>query len=251
MEVRAKAYFIMGKLISFTFKDIKIQRLALYNLANAYKYINKIDLALETVDKYISISDDSHKYYIYAYGIKARCYEAKKDYDKAIKTYKDLILKISDNRNAFLGYAYNNLGNLHAKINSLEESLKYFDMAEKFRSVEDRKNLSHTLIEKSIVYIKQNLYEDAIKTINEGLNYAIEYTDMEYLLEGYYKLAEIYDKLNDEINLEKTYKELSGLLKIKHNKIKLKWLYGKIALMYLNQNKYDLCKEYLVLNNLI
>lgn len=40
--------------------------------------------------------------------------EAKNDYDKAIEIYQEVILKILDSSNVFLGYACNNLGNLFA-----------------------------------------------------------------------------------------------------------------------------------------
>lgn len=34
-------------------------------------------------------------------GIKATCYEAKNDYDKAMEIYQEVILKISDSSNVF------------------------------------------------------------------------------------------------------------------------------------------------------
>ncbi len=245
----AMVYFNSSQYYSFIYDDEDIQKLSLYNLANAYKHLNKIDLALETVERYLEVSDESDVFYIYGHGIKANCYEAKKDYDKAIETYKEILLKVSDNTNIFIGYAYNNLGGLYADLNNFEESLKYFEMAEKFRDSLDKVNLGATLIEKSNVFLKQKKYTDAINAIDLGLNYAIEFNDMEYIIKGYYISADIYDKSNDLVNLEKSYLKIIELLKIKKDNNSLKSIYNKIVLMYLNQKKTALCEKYLLLSN--
>jgi tetratricopeptide (TPR) repeat protein len=74
----AIVYFNLSQYYAFVYDNPEVQKMSLYNLANAYKYLNKIDLALETVEKYLAISDKSHAFYIYGHGIKAGCYEAKK-----------------------------------------------------------------------------------------------------------------------------------------------------------------------------
>ncbi|SMC23254.1 Tetratricopeptide repeat-containing protein [Clostridium acidisoli DSM 12555] len=245
----AIVYFNLSQYYSFVYDDKKIQQSSLYNLANAYFYSNKIDLALETIEKYLTISDESDPFYNFGFNTKANCYELRGDYDRAIETYKDLICKISDKVTPILGYVYNNLGLNYCHKDDFKESLKYFEMAEKFRSELDKVNLGVTLIEKSNVFLKQNLYTDAIKTIDEGLNYAIEYNDMEYLIKGYYTLADIYDKLSNWVNLENVYMKLVELLKINNDKNNLKSIYDKMALMYLRQDKPSLCQEYLLLSN--
>ncbi len=245
----AIVYFNLSQYYGFVYDDKKIQQLSLYDLSNAYFYSNKIDMALETVEKYLAISDETDPFYNFGFNIKASCYELNGDYDKAIDTYNDLLTKISDNESPILGYVYNNLGLNYSHKNDFKESLKYFEMAEKFRSELDKVNLGVTLIEKSIVYINQNLYTEAIKTIDKGLNYVIEYNNIEYLIKGYYTLENIYDKLNNLVDLENIYMKLAELLKTNNDKNNLKSLYCRIASMYLNQNKIDLCKKYLSLSN--
>ena len=245
----AIVYFNLSQYYSFVCDKKETQKMCLYGLANAYKHLNKVDLALETVEEYLAVSDETDPRYVYGHGIKANCYEAKKDYDKAIEIYKEILLKISDNTNVFIGYAYNNLGNLYAHINNFEESLKYFEMAEKFRGDSDKVNLGVTLIEKSNVYLKQEKYTDAINTIDLGLNYSIDFNDMEYIIKGYYILAYIYDKSNNLVNLENSYLKIIELLKIKKDTNSLKSIYNKIVLMYLKQKKTALCEKYLLLSN--
>jgi tetratricopeptide (TPR) repeat protein len=245
----AIVFFNLSHYYAFAYDNKEIERVSLHNLAVEYKKINKLDLALDTVEKYLAISDETDPFYYFVFNTKANCYESKGNYDKAIDVYKYLLTKISDDKNPILGYVYNNLGLNYCHKNDFKESLKYFEMVEKFRSEVDKKNLSHSLIEKSIVFFKQNLYSDAIKTIDLGLNYAIEYNDMEYLIKGYYTLADIYDKLNDLVNLENVYMKLAELLKINNDKNNLKSIYGKMALMYSKQDKSELCQKYLLLLN--
>jgi tetratricopeptide (TPR) repeat protein len=242
-------YFNLSQYYSFVYKDNKIQQSSLYNLANAYKKINKIELALETVEKYLNIADETDPFYNFGFNTKAICYELKGDYDRAIDTYNVLLTKISDNKNPILGYIYNNLGLNYCHKNDFKESLRYFEMAEKVISEVDKSLLGKTLIEKSIVFIRQNLYTDAIKTINDGLNYAVEYNSIEYLIKGYCILADTYDRLKNWVKLENVYMKLVELLKINNDKIKLKSIYDKMALMYLRQDKPNSCQEYLLLSN--
>ncbi|WP_026881090.1 helix-turn-helix transcriptional regulator [Clostridium akagii] len=245
----AIVYFNSSQYYSFIYDDKKVQQSSLYNLANAYKKTNKIKLALETIEKYLEISDETDHFYYFGFNTKAICHELNGDYDRAIDTYKDLLTKISDNETPVLGYVYNNLGLNYCHKDEFKESLKYFEMAEKFKGQFNKSNLSHSLIEKSNVFLKQNLYSDAIKTIDLGLNYALEYNDIEYLIKGYYTLEDIYDKLNNLVNLESVYMKLIELLKIKKDKNNLKSIYDKIALMYSKQGKSIPCEKYLILSN--
>lgn len=243
----AITYFNLSQYYSFAYDDKKIQKLCLYNLSNAYIYLNKTDLALETVEKYLTISDETDPYYYHGFNIKAQCYEAQKDYDRAISIYKSLLDKIPDNKNVVIGYIYNNLGLNYCYKNEFKESIKYFEMAEEFRNKEDKTNLSHSLIEKSFVLLKQDLNADAVKTIELGLKYAKEYNDIEYLIKGNYILADIYHKLNDTKKLENIYLNIVELLKLNKQEDRLISIYINLALMYLKQDKQALCEKYLLL----
>lgn len=239
-------YYELSQHYCLVNNDSKTKKLCLYSLANSYKKINEIDLALNTIDKYLSLCDEKEDYrlYIYAYGVKATCYETKKDYDAVIDTYKFMLTKILDSTDIPLGYIYNNLGLAYCYKNDFQESMKYFDLAESFRRKIDKANLSATLIEKANVFIKQNLYAKAIKTIELGLSYAKTYKDSEYLLKGNYILADIYDDLKDNKNLEKTYLKIIKLLK-NNDEDNLRQIYNKLAFMYLKNEQVDLCEKYL------
>jgi tetratricopeptide (TPR) repeat protein len=231
-------------------KDFNTRKLCLYSLAMCYRRLNKIELSLETIEKFLSVCDEKEDFrlYFFACNTKATCYNTEGKYDKAIDIYKDLLLKISDDKSVFLGYIYNNLGLNYSAKNDFELSMKYFEMAEKFKNEFSKSNLSHTLIEKSEVLLKQNLVDKAIETLDLGLEYAKEYKDLEYLLKGNYLLMDIYDKLNDNEKLEKVYINIIELLKLTKNTKELKDLYNELALKYLRQNKAEICEQYLLLS---
>ncbi len=243
-------YYQLSQYYCSEYNDTETEKLRLYSLANSCKKLNKIDLALESINKFLSVCDEEKDYrlYIYAHNIKATCYSAIGEYDKAIEIYKFLLNKISDDKSIFLGYIYNNLGLNNCYKNDLKESIKYFEMAENIKKEVDKSLLSHTLIEKAETLLKQNLIDEAIKTIYLGINYAKEYKDLEYLLKGNYLLGKIYDKMKDNENLEKAYLEIIELLKNTENNDKLKTMYNELAIINLNQNKIDMCKKYLSLS---
>ncbi len=243
-------YYQLSQYYCSEYNDIETKKSCLYNLANAYKRLNKIELALETINNFLLLYNEQEnlQLYIQAQGIKANCYEAKADYDKAIEIYKSLPSKILNNENPILGYIYNNLGLNYCHKKDFEESKKYFEIAEKFRNKYDIINLGATLIEKSDIFLNQNLIDSAIKTIKIGLQYAEKYNDKEYLIKGNYMLADIYKKSNDNGNLERVYLEIVELLKDNKNKDKLRSIYDELVLIYLNRNEVNTSKKYLLLS---
>lgn len=243
-------YLNLSNYYACLYSNKELEKNCLYNLADCYKKTNKINLSLESIDKYLSMASEKTDYlYNFAYGIKATCYEFLNEYEKAIEIYKIAIKNLEGSRYPFLGHAYNNLGLIYCYKGDFEKSLLYFEMAEKFRASFSPENLGCTLIEKSIVFIRQASYEAAIKTVVEGLRYSKEYNNLEYLIKGYSTLSEIYAKLNDSFNLEQTYLELLELFKVTKNKDKLKSTYDKLALLYSKQDKFDLCQRCLLLSN--
>ncbi|SMC27842.1 TPR repeat-containing protein [Clostridium acidisoli DSM 12555] len=243
-------YYQLSQYYCSLYKDSETKKLCLYSLAMSYRRLDKIDLTLETIEQFLSLCDEVKDYrlYVFAYNTKATCYNSIGEYDKAIEIYKFLLTKILDDKSILLGYVYNNLGLNYCAKNQFEESIKYFEMAEKIISEMDKELLSHTIIEKSEVLLKQNLIDEAIKTIKLGLKYAKEYNDLEYLLKGNYLLADIYNKTNDNENLEKVYLDIVALLKPTKNTEKFKEIYNDLALMYLKQGRTDACEQYLLLS---
>lgn len=246
----AIVYLNLSSYYAVAYENKEIQKLCLYNLANDYKRTNRIELSINMVDKCIELcTEEDEEIFIYAQGIKATCYEARGEFTEAISIYKEIINKISNNKNKFIGYAYTNLGNLYTKLNKFKDGMKYFNKAEEFRANEDKINLSHTIMEKSDVFVKQKLYDEAIELVQKGIKYAENYEDTEYIIKGYTILEEIYLGINDSSKLEEVYLKLIEILVGKNDKVRLKIIYDKIALMYSRKKKIDNCTEYLILSN--
>ena len=245
--IDALAYFDICKRYSIMYKDTKTQQLVLYNMALCYKKIDKFDLALESIEKYLLTSSKEEDIYIYANILKANCYEAIRKYDIVIEIYNSLLAQIPKPNDHLLGYIYNNLGLVYLDKLDFKISLEYFEMAQKIRGTIDRANLCHTLIEKSEFFFRQKLYTEAIKTIELGLKDALIYKDYECLLKGNYKLSRIYEIMDDVSNLKKVYLTIADLLKVNNNFNELVCIYAKLSLIYLSQNDFVQVKKYLFL----
>ncbi len=249
----ASVYFNLSQYYALTYDDKKTYKMCLNNLATSYIRTGKIKLALDTVNKLLSFikEDKEDKYYLLILNTKAICYGELKEYDKANDIYKSLINSyLDENKNGVsLGYIYTNLGVNYCYLNKFEESLRYFQMGENIRMKIDKPKVCHTIFEKANVYVKQNFYEKAIKTLEESLKYANEYDQLDYLLRGHNMLKDIYIKLNDDEKLENEYFELIKLLKINDDKINIKVIYDNLALFYLKQKKVDIATKYISLSS--
>ena len=243
----ALTYFYICERYSIMYNDTKTQQLVLYDMALCFKKINKIDLALESIEKYLLSSSKEDDMYIYANILKANCYEAIKNYDVVIDIYSSLLTQLPKPKDPLLGYIYNNLGLVYLDKANFKISLKYFEMAQKIRNTIDSPNLCYTLIEKSELYFRQQLYTKAIKTIESGLKDAEFYKDYECLLKGNYKLESIYISMDDVSTLKKVYLKIVDLLKINNNIIELVFIYSKLSLVYLTENNIEEAKKYLLL----
>ncbi len=242
----ALSYFNICERYSTMYKDTKIQEIMLYDKALCYKKLNKLELALENVNKYLIYHTLEDNSYFYAHILKANCYEAMENYDVAINIYNSL-LKTSKTDSPVLGYIYNNLGVVYSDKSDFETALKHFQIAEKIRNSIDKQNLCYTLIEKSEVFIKQHLYDKAIKTIKLGLENAKVYNDYTCLLKGNYVLIRIYENINDGTSLKNTYLTIVDLLKENNNYIEIISIYAKLALIYLKENNIEEAKKYLIM----
>ena len=242
----ALSYFDICNRYSVMYKDAKTQQLVLYDMALCYKKINKFELALETIQKYLILSNKEENFYFYANILKANCYEAIGKYDIVIEIYNCLLEELSKPEDPSLGYIYNNLGLVYLDKADFIKSLEYFEMAEKIIRNVDKSNLCHTLIEKSELFFRQKLYSKAIETIILGLREAEAYSDYEYLLKGNYNLLRIYEKMNDISNLKKIYLTIINLLRINNNFSELTSIYVKLSLIYLNENDIEEAKNILL-----
>jgi len=231
-------YFQRANHYSLTHSNITIQRLSIYNLGLCYKKLNKIDDALSYINEFITLcdKDSNFKEYIYANILICTCYETQNNIDKSLGVYNGLISQFSNQQDPLLAMVYSNLGSIYLRNNDCVKSLDYYNLAQKIRTDKDIYNLHRTIIEKADVFIKQSFYDEAIILIKLGLEMASKYNDLEYLIKGNYRLAQIYNNLNDYINLENIYILIIYLLKDTKDDEQILKIYNDMSIMYLKQN---------------
>ena len=237
-----KCYFHLDKN-----NDTELYQNCSFNIALTYKKMGEYDNALLYINKLIKLpySEDNLNKYIDLMIVKANCYIRKNDFDMAIKIYNNIITVYEDQLGASLGYVYNNLGLLYLEINKIDDSLLYLDKAIAIRELMDKSALCHSIIDKSKVYIKLNLYSDAIPLLEKGITLAKEYLDKEFMLAGYELLEKIYSIIHEYDKLENIYLSLLSILENTDYE-RLINTYIKLSLLYSNMGYSEKCREYLI-----
>jgi tetratricopeptide (TPR) repeat protein len=227
--------------------DLEAEKYSLYNIAKIYKILNEWEKALDFTEKYsfLCSKNNDKEGYVAAAILKASCYSEKGNKEKAISLYMELIENLT-NGEEILWIIYNNLGIIYTQENNFDKGKECFYKAENIVKGKNIKKLSITFIEKSVIYIKQMLYEEALYFIKEGIKLSLEINYMPLVIKGYYMLIDIYNLLNDFINVRNTYINLLNLIKNKEEyKNDIIKIYSNLALLYLKQNDIEMCKKYL------
>lgn len=229
------------------FNDDTNLRNCLYNIALVYKKLSEYDNALIYIDELLNICDcDTNiNLYISSIILKCNCYIRKKDYHLALTIYFDILNNFSKNIRDYLGMIYNNIGCIYYELNEINKSIDYFSKSISFRKVHDIKNLNCSIIDMSLVYVKENSYDKAIELLYEGIALSEKYSNTEFLIKGYCILEDIYIKLNDKNKLEEVYLKLLEILK-DIDLVKALGIYIKLSLLYMDMDEYDKSKEILL-----
>jgi len=140
---------------------------------------------------------------------------------------------------------YNNIGVFYLEKDELDESLKAFGKSETIRMEYDEEYLSHTIIDKSRVYIKRGLYTEAIILLKLGVDLATRYNDNNYLLRGYYLLVDIYEKLDKHKDVEDIYFKIMGIVEKVNNSCEKMKVYLGLTEYYIKQNNMEKALKYL------
>jgi HTH-type transcriptional regulator, quorum sensing regulator NprR len=246
--IEANSFFGRANYYAILYKDSKIEKHTNYNAARVFKKLEKYDDALEYIQRYLEFCDKEAelKDYVHANVLKASCYRQKKNKDKALNVLGKLMDELIEVNSELGWYVYNNIGEIHLDENNLESSLECFNIAEKIADESCKCNLSWTYIQKSEVFIKKGLLDEALKFAYKGLKLAVEVKDILTVINSYHKLIDIYTSLGDFTNLRSSYIKLVDILKNKEAyKGEVIKIYNKLALLYLEQNDVEMCKKYL------
>lgn len=243
-------YFNRALYYSGIYSDKVTVRNSIYNIAKCYKKLKKFDEAVQYLDALVTESNkiENIEDYIYEQSLKANCLYEMGNIDGAILICTELLQENTEITDSLKAYVYNNLGAFYLKKENLLDSLNYFNKSQNIRSEVDKINLSHTLIDKSEVYIKQELYNEAIMLINLGIDMAKIYNDSEYLLKAYYSLVDIYTLKEDYDKIEENYNDILSILKGRKDNNNLLKVYMKLWELNFNRNNCEKAYKYLKLS---
>jgi tetratricopeptide (TPR) repeat protein len=238
-------YFEKSYLYSIEYRDEVTIKNCLYNLALVNKRLGNINEALKRINEFINLINkkDNFNEYISGIIVKANCYVDIKGFDEAIKLYNDVIPMFKDAAHPLLGYVYHNLGLICLEKEELNSILENFNRAITIREISDKINLSHTQIEKAKVFIKFNMYEQAIAMTKDAIDSAKQYNDIRYVLDGYYQLEKIYEDTKKNELLEELYLNIIDILQNTNRKEDILRIH--IKLLNLNRNESDKYMKYL------
>lgn len=241
----AMIYFNKAKDDSYIINEKGILQNSIYNLALCNKKILNMNEAIKLIEIFINNCDKEQNLdgYIYANTFKANCYEELGELDKCISIYEESIKLIDEENMKLLGYLYNNLGGIFLKKGDVAESLNWYNKSQQIRSKIDKANLARTLIEKSEIYIKKELYNEALMIIELGIEEAKINNDYEYIMKGYEILQEVYEKLEMYPKCKEILRELIKLLNEKGNILLQLKYYNVLLGIYLKEKNYDKVKE--------
>lgn len=234
----SQAYFIRSYNLSIECHNLTIKKYSLYNLALVYGRLNKLEEAIKHIDDYILLCDSKSDFYdvLNAEILRAIYFSKEGKYEKAIETYLKILTKEAQIKETLLALIYNNLGTDYFETNNLESSIECFNKAQHLREIKDMSKLCRTLIDKSKVYIKNKLTNEALKLLNEGLDMAIIYSDVEYIINSYNLLEEIYTSLQDKNSLDLLYNKILFILKNKAINEQMINIYAKVCVKALIHN---------------
>ncbi|MBP2021865.1 tetratricopeptide (TPR) repeat protein [Clostridium punense] len=244
----ALLYYNRARLTAAASKDIEVETNATFNMALCYSRLEMSDEAMESIDLYLSKiqgREDYNEKYIIANILKANCLESKGMLQEAIEILENLVQGFEGIKKMDEAVIYNNIGVFYLEKDELDESLKAFSKSETIRMEYDEEYLSHTIIDKSRVYIKRGLYTEAIILLKLGVDLATRYNDNNYLLRGYYLLIDIYEKLDKHKDVEDIYFKILGIVEKVNNSCEKMKVYLSLTEYYIKQNNMEKALKYL------
>ena len=97
---------------------------ASYQLANLYYNTNQIDLSLRAYDDFLGKAPRKNDLKVFAYTGQGYCYEAKKDYKKALSSFENA-LKLPEGK-VLEGQILRDLARVYEESNDRKKSLEYY-----------------------------------------------------------------------------------------------------------------------------
>lgn len=115
------------KNLSSKYSESEASILSNYRLGNLFFKKNDFDSAIHSYEKFIADAADRNDFKVLSYSGLAYCYEAKKDYKKALQALQQAE-KIESGKN-FGTFIYRDMGRIYEEMNNRGEALKFYKKA--------------------------------------------------------------------------------------------------------------------------
>ncbi len=236
-------YFAKSYESSLHYSDEKTKKIVLYNMAWCSIKTNNLDAAFNFINRYLELCNPKENLEDYIRGsvLKADYYVSKQELTLATNLYADCIKLFEDDSSPFLGYIYNNLGDVSMKLGLNALALDYLDKAKYIREQSDKERVSYTLLQKAKLYINQNNYEEALLQAIEAIDYAKSFKDKECQYKCYSLLETIYKHFNNGEKLKQIYTEMLALLDGVNARDTIIKTHAKLSIIDLQHNNIDSC----------
>jgi tetratricopeptide (TPR) repeat protein len=113
--------------LSSEYPQSQASLLSQYRLGNLYFNINDLDAAVSSYNKYVDEASDRNEFKVLSYSGLAYCYEAKKDYQKAVQALQQAE-KIEGGK-SLETFIYRDMGRIYEKMGNAPEALKCYKKA--------------------------------------------------------------------------------------------------------------------------
>lgn len=215
MELKSKNYVKLQdipkaiQILINSFPYIPLNKKAFYGYEIVSLYFNnsQYDKALEfysITQSFIDESEDKNEILIKLEYVKSLCYMAKKDYQKSIDSFKNIIFNLKNEKfKDIITKSYYYLGWCYYKISNFNESTKFFNIS------------SNSLLDANL--LKDSYYMEAMSYFSNR-NYNLSYQKFEVIYKKYYpeelSIMAFYYMAKSLENLNKIEEALKNYYKI-------------------------------------
>lgn len=253
-------YYEEGAIIASDKNLEKLYSSIAYNLGLAYSVTGEYDLAIQFALKGLAIDTklNNKKDIAAAQNGIAIIYQRQGIYDKALEhqLHSIKLSEKSDNHKE-VANGYYNLGTIYFKLEKVNQSLKYFNLAKTYytdlikkdsTNLSLKQGLSETLYSIAGIFVNQGLLSDALQTYDTALNIKTQTLDKIGMANIYNQIGTIYFMQEDYplsiVNFTKSLQYKQNI----NDKKGVTIAYFNIAKVYLIQNRIDQSEKFLNLS---
>lgn len=196
-----------NELIDKNIHDNPIKFSLFYNIAAYYKKTNNYTLALEWLEKSISLDDVEKSKVNHAILLKANILTCMGNYTEALNIYEYLL----EHDTKFIHIIYNNMAYAYDKLKDQEKSIEYLNQSINMQIENNEATITLSLLNLGEIYNEKNKYMESIIFYQYALDSCIKNKQPEYIYTCCNTLLNLYKLVNKS---DRFYQHVISLIKI-------------------------------------